>query len=563
VKFLTVEEVSARFGAPVSTVRRWCADGTLPAEKSGRQWIVREDELPTSPPRVRSRRPTTASSSSYDVSRALMHVTNTDLREAWVPDVLDFQDIPLDDSILSRVSQRLNDNVVSPPIEVPIPKTPFFTRSAVLLTLEDRIAYQAVVGSFAAKAEAQTYSAVHSARLGEKPGKYFFHKKGTDAWLAFRKAVLGEFEAGAEWLVKSDLTAYFDTISHDLLMDEIVALNVPGRTVGLLRTMLRQWAIVPGIGIPQGPNASRLLGNLYLHPVDRAMADARYRYFRYLDDVYIVANTKGEATAAIRLFEHECRLRGLLVSSSKTVPLQGKAAKDELTGESDLDAAQYLMDAEQLPQARKQLRQILRASLHADGHIDVRRARFSLWRLTLLREASFLTPLLKRLEDLAPVATVAMTYLRPFLTRQSVVRGLTEFLQDQERQSSPYMLVHVLALTLDHPGPLPLEWITAARGLVRDRNQPAYLRAVAANVLARGKQPVDLIWMRNETTREFDPALIRGYAVALARAGAFDKGTEKAMVARAPELTSTARYLRGRNMLPSLLFKDQSNPVRQ
>jgi hypothetical protein len=306
---------------------------------------------------------------------------------------------------------------------------------------------------------------------------------------------------------------------------------------------------------------SRLLGNLYLRPVDQAMADAGHKYFRYLDDVYIVAKTKREATAAIRLFERECRLRGLLVSSSKTFPLQGREAKEELAGGSGLDAAQYLMDSDQLPQARKQLRKILKKSLHDDGRIDVRNARFSLWRLALLRESSLLTPLLKRLEDLAPVATVAMTYLRPFLTRPLVVRGLTEFLHDEERTSSPYMLVHVLALTLDHPGPLPLEWIAAARGLVRDRNQPVYLRVVAANVLARGMQPADLMWLRSEINREFDPVLIRGYAVALARAGGFDRGTEKAMVARAPELAPTVRYLRGRNSLPSLLFRDQANPV--
>jgi excisionase family DNA binding protein len=561
VRYLTVEEVSVRYGVPVSTVRRWCADGTLPAEKSGRQWLVREDELPTSPPRVRTRRPTTAQSSSYDVSKALLHVTSTDLRETWVPDVLDFQDVPLDDSLLSRVSQRLNDNVVSPPTEVPIPKTPFFTRSAVLLTLEDRIAYQAVVGSFAERAEAQTYSGVYSARLATKPGKYFFRQKGTDAWLAFRKAVQREFEAGPEWLVKTDLTAYFDTISHDLLINEIVALNVPGRTIGLLRSMLRQWALVPGIGIPQGPNASRLLGNLYLHPIDQAMAEAGYKYFRYLDDVYIAAKTRRETTAAIRLFERECRLRGLLVSSSKTVPLHGKEAKEELAGETELDAAQYLMDADQLPKARKKLKQILKKSLHDDGRIDVRSARFSLWRLTLLRESSFLTPLLRRLEDLAPVATVAMTYLRPFLMRPQVVRGLTDFLHDEERISSPFMMVHVLALTLDHPGPLPLDWISAVRGFARDRNQPVYLRVVAANVLARGMQPGDLTWLRGEISREFDPALIRGYAVALTRAKAFDKGTEKAMVTRAPELAPTARYLRGRNTLPSLLFRDQTNPL--
>jgi excisionase family DNA binding protein len=561
VEYLTVEEVSARFGVPVSTVRRWCSDGTILAEKSGRQWLVRDEELPSSPPRVRVRRPATTQASTYDVKQALVYIRNLDLHEIWVPDVIDFQDVPLDDGLLSRVSQRLNDHVVSPAIEVPIPKTPFFTRSAVLLTLEDRIAYQAVVGSFAVKAEAQTYSGVYSARLPAKSGKFFFRQKGTDAWLAFRKAVQREFEAGAEWLVKTDLTAYFDTISHDLLINEVVALNVPGRSVGLLRAMLRQWAIVPGLGIPQGPNVSRLLGNLYLHPIDRAMAEAGYRYFRYLDDIYIVASTKREATAAIRLLERECRIRGLLVSSAKTIPFQGREAKGELAGESALDAAQYLMDADQIPEARKELRKILKAALHDDGRIDVRSARFSLWRLTLLRESSFLTPLLRRLEDLAPVATVAMTYLRPFLTRRQVIRGLTEFLRDEIRTSSPFMLVHVLALTLDHPGPLPLEWIAAARGFTRDRNQPVYLRAVAANVLARGMQPADLTWLKSEINREFDPALIRGYAVALARAEAFDRGSEKAMLTRAPELAPIARYLRGRKSLPSLLFRGQSNPI--
>jgi hypothetical protein len=79
--------------------------------------------------------------------------------------------------------------------------------------------------------------------------------------------------------------------------------------------------------------------------------------------------------------------------------------------------------------------------------------------------------------------------------------------------------------------------------------------------LARGMQPGDLTWLGGEISREFDPALIRGYAAALARAKAFDKGIEKAMVMRAPELTPTARYLRGRNSLPSLLFRDQTNLV--
>ena len=69
------------------------------------------------------------------------------------------------------------------------------------------------------------------------------------------------------------------------------------------------------------------------------------------------------------------------------------------------------------------------------------------------------------------------------------------------------------------------------------------------------------MWLRGEISREFDPALIRGYAVALARAGALDKSSTNAMLARAPDLAPAVRYLQGRKDLPSLLFRDQKNPV--
>lgn len=562
VQYLTVEEVSARFDVPVSTIRRWCADGALHAEKHGRQWLVKEEELPSSPPHRRTRQPRTATPSShYDVKRAQQHVMNTDLREVWVPDVVDFQDAPLDDRLLSRVNSRLIESVASPSIEVPIPKTPFFTRSAVLLSLEDRIAYQAVVASFAEKAEKQTSPNVYSARLANQPGKYFFKQKGTSAWLEFRKAVRSEYEASGKWLIKTDLTAYFDTISHDLLMSEVTSLNVPPRTVGLLRMMLRTWATVPNQGIPQGPNASRLLGNLFLIPVDRAMTDAGHKYFRYLDDIYIVTSAKEEAAAAIRLFERECRLRGLLVSSAKTKPLQGKAAMEEISSESDLDSTQYMIDSDKLPAARRELRKILKSALKGDGQIDARRARFSFWRLTLLRESSVLRSVLTRLEDLAPVASAAMAYLRPFLTRSHVSRGISEFLRDRDRASSPFTLTWILALLLDHPGPMPREWIVAARGFAQDRNQPSYLRAVAANVMARGHEVADLSWLRSEIVREFDPALIRGYIVALARADVLDKNSVKSALARAPERAALVQYVQGRTSLPSLLLRDQFNRI--
>jgi hypothetical protein len=70
---------------------------------------------------------------------------------------------------------------------------------------------------------------------------------------------------------------------------------------------------------------------------------------------------------------------------------------------------------------------------------------------------------------------------------------------------------------IEQTGPLPNEWIAYARTVARDRNQPIYHRAVAANLLALGKRSADLHWLKEAIRYEFDPALLRAYLVALAR----------------------------------------------
>lgn len=564
---LTVDEVAEHYGVPVSTVRRWCGDGTLPASKHGRQWLVDRDKLPSRPPRKRAPASTAARAKSsrrrsHDILTALRHVRSTDLREVWVPDIVRFGDLDRDTGLTDRVAARLESATFDPPVEVPIPKTPFFTRSAVVLSIEDRVAFQAVAESLAAEVERRTIRTVYSARIPAKPGNYFFARKGTDAWLEWRKAVRREvLSLETPFVIKTDLTAYFDTISHDLLVADVQALGAPTETLGILRAMLRSWALVPNQGLPQGPNASRLLGNLFLQPVDRAMEDAGYRYFRYLDDVRIVGETRAEVATAIRLFERECRTRGLLVSSAKTQLVHGERAKADALDDDERTMAQYLIDSGQIPKARHELKRILRNALQDEDKIDVRSSRFALWRLTLLRESSMLRAVLRNLENLAPVASVAMTYLRPFVGRDSVVNGVRDYLADGSRASSPYMVSWVVALMLDHPGPMPESWLASVRRICRDRNNPVFLRAIAVNVLARGREASDVHWLKAEIAREADHEMLRGLSVALFRVGALDKATIRTVRSRGQRLSALMDYLTGRESLPSLLYSDRSNLV--
>ncbi|MGL4409130.1 MAG: CRISPR-associated endonuclease Cas1, partial [Zoogloea sp.] len=52
-------------------------------------------------------------------------------------------------------------------------------------------------------------------------------------------------------------------------------------------------------GVPQGSPVSPLLANLYLHPLDQALAAANLREVRYADDFLVLCATRSEAEAAL------------------------------------------------------------------------------------------------------------------------------------------------------------------------------------------------------------------------------------------------------------------------
>lgn len=547
---LTIEEAAARLHVSPATARRMAADGRITARKSGKQWLIDSRSLRQAGPRP----PRGAGGPSIDLERALAHVRAFDITDTWVPDVLQHEDVLSDPAaVLARAGAIFNREVPGPSRVVEIDKSLMLTRLGTLLALEDRVAYQAAVGSFADRVEALTPDNVFSARLSESPR--YFTKRGTTQWVAWRRFVREQLGETDQWLVKTDLTAYFETVPHGRLLADIAALNVDSSILNVLRDVLRAWGSDQGIGLPQGPNASRLLGNLYLLPVDRAMLQTGWNYSRFMDDIRIVVATKENGFRAIRQFQQECRARGLLVSSAKTRLLHGQAARNDLEGDAELEHAQYLVTRNVTGPARKVLKAILRGALKAEAGINERRARFSLWRLTQLRESSTLTLVLARLEDLAPVASVVAAYLRPFITRRRVVDSLSSFLGDPARCQSSYLSTWLFAAMLEHEGRLPARWADEAAKRVKDRNQPEFLRAIAAVVMLRAGRPSDSDWIKSDIHREHDPEVLRGYAVGLHWVHELDKTTQRRLVARGRSVATAVAYLQGRNRLPSLVSK--------
>lgn len=71
--------------------------------------------------------------------------------------------------------------------------------------------------------------------------------------------------------------------------------------------------------------------------------------------------------------------------------------------------------------------------------------------------------------------------------------------------------------------------------------------------MTAGGQLNDVLWIKNEIGREYDPNMVRAFAVALARVRQLDEHTKRKVRSRSPDLSRTVRYLEDRRDLPSIV----------
>jgi RNA-directed DNA polymerase len=131
-------------------------------------------------------------------------------------------------------------------------------------------------------------------------------------------------KAGYIWVVDADLKSYFDSIPHEGLVAEIQRRIADRRVLTLLEAFLKQDVLenmalwTPEQGTPQGAVVSPLLANLYLHPVDVAMAAAGFRMIRYADDFVLLCRSQVDAQAGLALVRQLTEARGLTLHPGKT-----------------------------------------------------------------------------------------------------------------------------------------------------------------------------------------------------------------------------------------------------
>jgi RNA-directed DNA polymerase len=138
------------------------------------------------------------------------------------------------------------------------------------------------------------------------------------------RRVDGLLRAGYTWVVDADLKSYFDSIPRDRLLKRVRTRVSDGRVLALVEAFLRQGVMdgmeswTPTAGTPQGAVISPLLSNLYLDPLDHAMADRGFEMTRYADDFVVQCRSEAEAREALAAVGAWTAGAGLTLHPDKT-----------------------------------------------------------------------------------------------------------------------------------------------------------------------------------------------------------------------------------------------------
>ena len=208
-----------------------------------------------------------------------------------------------------------------------IPKKGLPVRYSLETDFYDRFSYQAICTFLIKFFDPHLSHRVLSHRHSRYSKKYLFQNR-IERWLTY-EGVTFTFKEDKKYLLVTDLANYYENIrskdiiaAFDRLLPKVKATAIEKQQIRnslvLLENCLKDWSLNDGFGLPQNRDASSFLANIVLNDVDRAMEKVGYDYYRYVDDIRIICDSKDHAKKALIDLIGNLRGKGLNVNSAKT-----------------------------------------------------------------------------------------------------------------------------------------------------------------------------------------------------------------------------------------------------
>lgn len=270
-----------------------------------------------------------------------------DMRDDWYFDCLQYQDFFDDPNEAKRIIISLLQNwngiyCGTRRVLRNIPKKGYGERYGLETDFFDRFIYQAICSFLIPYFDKVLSHRVLSYRYDPKPLnlKYLFKPK-ISKWFTFEGVTL-TFVRSKKHLLVTDLSNFFENISRAQLIAELertipdIKATGPEKlqirnAIRTLDKLLEQWTYSGSHGLPQNRDASSFLSNILLSSIDHEMVKQGYDYYRYVDDIRIIANSELHARRALQELIRQLRKVGLNINASKTEILSPATPKEKLT----------------------------------------------------------------------------------------------------------------------------------------------------------------------------------------------------------------------------------------
>lgn len=218
-------------------------------------------------------------------------------------------------------------------------------RTMAYSTVYDQVALQAIFNVISPLFESRMQDSSYGYRCdvtGERANSIFSDWR--ENYPRFRNAVLDEIRGNPNGAyVCCDIKGYYDHINHEILNEQIASVIPDPYIQRSLRDAIDLWQARPGeaVGLPQGPAYARILANYYLNDLDTFAQSVTTRSFRYVDDFYLMFESRDAAQTGLQKIVEQLAQLGLSLSDDEDKKPDIFDNSDESRVTNALDKIQY------------------------------------------------------------------------------------------------------------------------------------------------------------------------------------------------------------------------------
>jgi hypothetical protein len=362
------------------------------------------------------------------------------------------------------------------------PKSRYGFRVATQLHPVDSIIFSALVYEIAKDLEAsrvpKRLDVVMSHRIKRSPGGQLYDPGyNFECFKARLRALCAEKPKW--WVVSTDIADFYNRIYHHPLQNALGAATKKGQHVKAIMRMLSQWTYGVSYGIPVGPAPTRILAEVVLADVDRALLDEDIEFCRFSDDFRLFAKSEREAFSQLaKLANYLHENHGLHLSERKTdITTVERFVQRHLEGNRPGDSARLsdqvgqiletygrkedayaALDVNELPEELVReldalnLNDVLRDQVNDNRIFDNFAVSIALRRLAQLKDATVLDLVVDSIESLTTVLPQVINFVQkvtPLDRREEIGARLLRAIEEGASGHKEYQEAWLLSMFVD------------------------------------------------------------------------------------------------------------------